>query len=342
MSATSTKPKRFISVVLPIYKTVSFMRELHQRLTQTLQVCASDYEIIMVDDGSPDNAWQTMTELAANDSHVKALKLSRNFGQHPAISAGFDHAHGEIIILMDADLQDRPEDIPALVEKLDDETDIVYSVKTGQQESFSTQLTSRLYHYVFSRLTRTDVPKNIGTFRAFSRRFLDSMLGYPEKAILFGPLMFHLGFKSVSVPVAHDPRKDGRSGYSFRRRLALAVNSLLSYTDLPHRIMTNGGIFILITCVLYSVGLLLRYAFASQPLPPGLTLLALLLTISLGLTMFSLGIIGTYVFRVYQEVLCRPRYIIARSVNVENLKPTQGTDVPAPRRKFARSWPCLM
>jgi polyisoprenyl-phosphate glycosyltransferase len=324
-ASTVSNMKARVSVVLPIYRTVTYMRELHQRLTQTLKSCSSDYEIIMVDDGSPDNAWQTMTELAATDPHLKVLKLSRNFGQHPAISAGFDHATGDYIILMDADLQDRPEDIPRLLEKFDADTDVVYTVKENLKESFSTQITSRLYHYVFSRLTRTVVPRNIGTFRAFSRRFLESMLGYPEKAILFGPLMFHIGFKSVCVPVAHDARKDGHSSYSFRRRLELAVNSLLSYTDLPHRLMTNLGIFILCGCVIYSFSLVINYIITKKPLPPGLTLLALILTVSLGLTMFSLGIIGTYVFRVYQEVLCRPRYIVARSMNVDNLVPTEGT-----------------
>jgi polyisoprenyl-phosphate glycosyltransferase len=315
MSLEAAKKPR-ISVVLPVYNTAGCLRELYQRLKTSIATVTDDMELIMVEDGGRDNAWELINEIAARDTCVKAIQFSRNFGQHPAIAAGFAHATGDIVILMDADLQDRPEDIPALVAKLTGDVDVVYTIKQGQQESLSTRLTSRVYHYVFSQLTRTNVPRDIGTFRAFSRKFLTALNTYPERNILFGPLMFHVGFKSETVIVQHDPRKEGKSGYSFRKRLALAVNSILSYTDLPHRILINAGLLTLCASVLYTVALLLRYALTKEALPPGLTLLALLMTISMGIMMLSFGIIGTYVFRVYQEVLSRPRYIIARSINV--------------------------
>lgn len=168
---------------------------------------------------------------------------------------------------------------------------------------------------MFSKLTRTSVPANIGTFRAFTADFLNAVMAYPERNILFGPLMFHVGFKSEMVSVA-DERKGSKSGYSFRKRLKLALDSTLSYTDLPHRVLLNLGMLILSASSVYSVTLVIRYAVADAELPPGLTLLALLLTISLGVMMFSMGIIGTYVFRVYQEVLSRPRFIVSRRINL--------------------------
>lgn len=315
----SAAPRPLISVILPVYQTAIYLRELYQRSRAALEPLG-DFELLMVDDGSRDNAWEIIQELAAQDARVKGMKLSRNFGQHPAISAGFEHAKGEVIVLMDADLQDRPEDIPRLYEQLKGDVDVVYTVKEGEREAFTYRLTSRLYHYVFSRLTGARVPPRVGTFRLFSRRFLDAVLSYPERNILFGPLMFHMGFQSATVAVQHVERAGSRSAYTFRKRLALAVNSLLNYTDLPHRLLVSMGSMILLGSGLYLVALLVKYIVARGNLPPGLTLLALLVTFSLGSVMLSLGILGTYVFRVYQEVLRRPRYIVARSLNLSSTR----------------------
>jgi dolichol-phosphate mannosyltransferase len=309
--------KTRISVVLPVYNTAQYLRELHRRLVETLAPLTGAFELLLVDDGSPDGAWAIIAELAAADRRVKGIRLSRNFGQHPAICAGFEHAAGDVIVLMDADLQDRPEDIPLLLEHLKDDCDVVYTIKEGVTESPLTRLSSRLYHAAVSRLTGVEVPRNIGTFRLFTRTMLHALLQYPEHNVLYGPLMFHVGFRRAVVPVAHDRRHGSRSTYSFRKRLALAVNSLLSYTDFPHRFLVWFGGLILVVSVLYTVALGVRWLLATEPLVPGLTLLALLITMSLGSLMVGLGIIGMYVFRVYQEVLRRPRYVKARTLNVE-------------------------
>jgi dolichol-phosphate mannosyltransferase len=303
--------------VLPLYQTGVYLHALYQRTCAALEPLTPAFELLMIDDGSRDNAWEIVTELSARDPRVKGLKLSRNFGQHPAICAGFEHARGDAVVLMDADLQDRPEDIPRLLERLTGDVDIVYTVKETPGDSLVTRLTSRLYHYTFSRLTRTPVPENIGTFRAFTRRVLEALLCYPERNVLYGPLMFHLGFRAEVVQVLHDPRTGGRSAYSFRKRLTLALDSLINYTNLPHRLLLSGGATLAIGCFLYSVLIVGKYLLLGGTAPPGLTLLALLGTFSLGSMMASMGIIGTYVFRVYQEVLRRPRYLIARSVNLE-------------------------
>jgi polyisoprenyl-phosphate glycosyltransferase len=326
VSSPATAARR-VSVVLPLYKTARYLRELVQRLKDTLEKSAPDFELLMVDDGDPDNSWETLRELAAQDPRVKAIKLSRNFGQHPATAAGFEHATGDVIVLMDADLQDRPENIPLLLEKLQGDVDIVYTVKVGQEESFSTRMTSRLYHYVFSKLTGTSVPRNIGSFRAFTRRFLEALLAYPERNVLYGPLMFYAGFEYITVELLHDVRTGSRSAYTFRKRLRLAVNSILSYTDLPQRVLVNLGLLILACSGIYTLIVLIEYFFFGIRLPTGLTLVVLLLTVTLGVLMFSLGVIGAYVFRVYQEVLQRPRYCIARSINVTNVRGACNVDL---------------
>jgi dolichol-phosphate mannosyltransferase len=306
-----------ISVVLPIYNTGGCLEELYQRLCVTLEKLNLDFELVMIEDGGKDRAWEIVERLAAADRRIKAIQFSRNFGQHAAISAGFANASGDVIVLMDADLEDRPENIPLLLERLRPGIDIVYTVKSGRDETFSVRLTSQLYHYVFSRLTGTNVPRNIGTFRLFTRTFLDALQEFPERNILFGPLMFYIGFRSDSVEVQQDTRKVGVSGYTFFKRLAMAFNSILSYTDLPQRVLMVSGGVILGASFLYIILLILRFLLTREALPPGLTLLALLFTILLGVTMLSFGITGAYIFRIYQEVLRRPRYIVARTANLD-------------------------
>jgi dolichol-phosphate mannosyltransferase len=308
-----------VSVVLPVYKTADCLNLLYSRTLSALDGAGLTFEIIFIDDGSPDHAWEVITRLADRDARVKGLRLSRNFGQHPAVAAGFDQAAGRYVVQMDSDLQDRPEEIPRLIDALQSgDVDIVFTVKKGPPEPFLVRTTSRLYYSVFSSITAVDVPRDVGAFRAFSRRVLRSLGAFQEKNILFGPLMSYIGFPHAVVEVAHDLRAHGKSSYTFAKRLALAMDSLITYTDLPHRLLLGVGAVVMFACLLFSVVATARYAFGSTPAPPGVTMLALLVVFSLGATMFSLGGIGIYVFRTFQEVLRRPRYLVARSLNCFN------------------------
>lgn len=304
-----------LSVILPVYRTAAYLRELYGRLKQTLESIPVEFELIFLDDGSPDDAWSTILELGRQDPRVVGLKMSRNFGQHPAIAAGLEQASGELLVLMDTDLQDRPEDIPALLEAMAEDVDIIYTTKSKVAESLLVRATSALYHYVFSRLTQSKVPRNIGTLRLFTRRVRDAMQQYSERHVVYGPLMFAIGFNSKVLEVVRDARKDGSSSYSFSRRLALAFDSLISYTDLPHRLLLTFGGLVEVMTVLYLIALVVRYYYAAASIPSGLTLIASLISLSLGALMMGLGIIGLYLFRVYEEVLRRPRYLLARTVN---------------------------
>lgn len=308
-----------ISVVIPVYKAESCLHELYGRLRESLEIISNDFEIVLVEDGSGDRSWSIIVELAKLDERVKGIKLSRNFGQHPAIAAGFEQSMGDFIVLMDCDLQDRPEDIPTLIKHLYGDIDIVYTIKEGDLGTHLTQLSSKFYHYIFSRIVKVEVPENIGTFRVFTRKFLEAVLQHKERNILFGPLMFYVGFNSTCIMVSHDARNSGRSTYSFGKRLALAVNSLISYTDIPHRLLIYVGLIVFIASAVYAFLLVLEYLIFGRFLVAGLTLVLLLVTMSMGLTMFSLGIIGSYVFRVYQEILQRPRYLVSQTINLTQL-----------------------
>jgi len=303
-----------ISVVIPVYNNASTVEELARRIDVALR--PSPYEAIFVDDGSSDDSLARLKRIAGANLSAKVISLARNFGQHPAISAGFEHAKGDVVVLMDADLQDRPEDIPLVVGNLRDDVDIVYTRKARAEEDVAVRMSSALYHYVFSRITRSPRFAEIGTFRAFSRKFLSALLLYRERNVLYGPLMVYMGFKSAIIDVVRERRPSGSSGYTFGKRLVLAINSLVSYTDIPHRLSIYIGLALFAGSVLYGAAVLVQYLMYGRSLPAGFTLVLLMLTLMLGSLMISLGIIGSYVFRVYQEVLQRPRYLIAEKVNL--------------------------
>lgn len=305
-----------VSVVVPVYGNAPSLRELAERLNDALSQNWPCYELLLIDDGSKDDSWNVIQTLAQADSRIKAIRLSRNFGQHPAIAAGFDRAQGEIIVLMDADLQDRPEELPRVLEAINNDIDIVYTIKSGDRETGANSLTSTLFHAVFQRITRTSIPANIGTYRAFSRRVLRALNGYPEYNVLFGPLMFFAGFNSTFVDVQRDARRHGQTTYPFRRRLSLAIRSLVSYTDLPAKCFLWSGAGILGCVLLYALAIVVQFAVFGAVLPSGITFLTLLVLLSLAITLIALGVLGSYIFRVYQEVLRRPRYHVARTINV--------------------------
>lgn len=306
-----------ISVVIPVFNNASSLNELAKRLSSILDETSREYEIIFINDGSRDNSNLILREIAHGQSSIKVIALSRNFGQHPAICAGFEHAKGEVIILMDADLQDRPEDIPSLICTLrDSNADIVYTIKKYRGALIASRLSSTIYHYIFSRIVSANVPLNIGTFRAFNRQFLEALLQFKEVNVLYGPLMFYMGYRSCFLELPYVERAHGRSAYTFAMRLQLAVNSLISYTDIPHKISILFGGFLLAGSFLYSLLVAIQYFFIGSSLPGGSTLILLVLCLTLGSLMMFLGIIGSYIFRVYQEVLNRPRYLVQEKINL--------------------------
>lgn len=317
-----------VSIVVPVYGNAASLHELSQRVAAALTANYPQFELILIDDGSRDNSWAVIQQLATTDSRIKGIRLSRNFGQHPAIAAGFDCASNDVIVLMDADLEDRPENLPDLISRLSPDVDIVYTVKAGAHGE--SRLTSALFHQLFSRITASSsVPKNIGTLRAFNRKVLNAIRAYTEYDVLFGPLMFFIGFSAVFVEVERDVRRHGRTSYTFRKRLQLAVRSLVSYTDFPNRVLLMLGTTIAGAAVLYSAAIVLQALIFGAKLPPGLTLIVLLNVVFIGLIMMSLGIIGSYIFRVYQEVLRRPRYLVAQQVNLKSLSDPKRTQSPS-------------
>ena len=303
-----------LSILVPVYNNEATIRELLDRLRKALD--GLDYEAVVVNDGSRDKSLALLKAQAVADPRLKVISFSRNFGQHPAIAAALEHAQGDVLVLMDADLEDRPENIPMLVRTLQEQQcDIVYTTKIEGTVT-PRGLSSDAYHQVFSRTIGVTVPRRLGTFRAFTRKVGDALRAFPERDVVYGPLMFYVGFSFAIVPVDRGTRPGG-SSYTLAKRLGLAVNSLITYSDLAPKLFASAGAVMIAAPLLYGGIVLLQYLLAGRTLPEGLTIIVLLLSFLGGTIMLALGVLGVYVFRIFQEVLARPRYVIDETMNLE-------------------------
>lgn len=306
-----------LSIILPVFNNAASLPELVSRLISTCDQLLLEYELLFINDGSKDESELILSDLADSCDRVKLINLSRNFGQHPAISAGFQNARGSLIILMDADLQDSPEHIGILIQHLcNNDVDIVYTVKQPENGQSLSRPTSILYHKLFSKLVGAPVPSHIGTFRGFNRQVLEALLEFGEVNVLYGPLMFFIGFKSLTLALPYQQRRFGKSSYTFWKRLRLAADSLISYTNLPHNLTMFIGAGVLTMTLAYVILILVQYLIFGISLPSGLTIIIILMCTLVGAVLVSLGIVGSYVFRIYQEVLRRPRYLIRSTRNI--------------------------
>lgn len=308
-----------LSILVPVYNNASSLRELYARTVASLTDAGIDFELILVNDGSRDDSWKVIGELAARDRRVKGLCLSRNFGQHAAISASLEHATGERCVLMDADLQDRPELIPQLLERLSDsQHDIVYTLKDGGEEGLFRRLTSRAFHSFVGSSTGSSTAANIGTFRAFNRNVADALLGYRERAVVYGPLMHTMGYRTAFLPVPRDARIGSKSSYTFAKRLALAFQSIVSYSTLPQKALLWTGGAVCALSVIYLLAIVVQYLLGNEGLAQGLTLLVVLVLFLIGMLMLGLGVLAAYMFLIYREILDRPRYHVQQAINLDS------------------------
>ena len=301
-----------VSVVVPVYNNAASLDELVARLTAVLDQRHAPYEIVLVDDGSADESWKIITKLARADERVVGLHLSRNFGQQPATRAGLRRATGDVTVLMDADLQDRPEEIPAMLEALTDDVDIVVTTWDPDKTEVRERWSSRIFHRIFSRIVGVQLPRNLGTYRLFTADFRAAVLDYPESTAVYGPLMAQMGFNAAYVEVVRSAPTGRKSSYNFRKRARLAMNTMLTYSDVPYRAVSWSGVALVVASVAYLVLLLGQYAIYGRRIPSGLTLVLTVQLLLSGAVLASLGVLGAYLFRIFREVLDRPRYHIAR------------------------------
>lgn len=308
-----------ISVVIPIYRNEPFINDLYSRLTANLSAITADFEIIFVDDGSPDNSWDIITGLAEKSPRVKGIRFSRNFGQHIAITAGVEYATGDWIVVMDGDLQDRPEEITDLYNKALEGYDVVFARRHMRKDTFSRKICSRMFYTLFDFLAGTGNKTDaaIANFGIYSRKVIDSFNKMQEHSRLFPLFIRWLGFNTAYIDVEHGERSAGKSAYTFRKKLDLALDTIISMSNKPLKISVKLGLLLSLLSFLYGVFIIVKYLLWGVPVMGWASLIVSLYFIG-GTVLSTLGVLGIYIGKIFDEVKNRPLYIIAEKVGEEN------------------------
>jgi dolichol-phosphate mannosyltransferase len=308
-----------ISVVIPIYRNEPFIDDLYSRLTANLNAITADFEIIFVDDGSPDNSWDLITGLAEKSPRVKGIRFSRNFGQHIAITAGVEYATGDWVVVMDGDLQDRPEEITDLYNKALEGYDVVFARRHMRKDTFSRKICSRMFYTLFDFLAGTGNKTDaaIANFGIYSRKVIDSFNKMREHSRLFPLFIRWLGFNTAYINVQHAERSAGKSAYTFRKKLDLALDTIISMSNKPLKISVKMGLLLSLLSFLYGVFIIVKYLLWGVPVMGWTSLIVSLYFIG-GMVLSTLGVLGIYIGKIFDEVKNRPLYIIAEKVGDEN------------------------
>jgi len=298
-----------ISIVIPVYGCCESLNKLYDRLTTTLSKITDDFEIIMVNDDSPDDPWEKIVKLSTDDKRVKGIDLSRNFGQHYAITAGLDYAQGDWIIVMDCDLQDQPEEIIKLYEKAQEGYDVVFGRRINRQDSFFKRLSSTLFYKVFDYLTDSNIDNSISSFSIISSKVLGAMKMYREQNRSYGLFVNLLGFKRVDVDIEHAKREHKKSSYTLKKLINLAIDSIVSQSNKPLKLSIKFGFFISFLSLLYAIWLISMYVMFGVNVEGWTSVMVSIYFIG-GLLFMNLGFIGLYIGKIFDETKARPLYII--------------------------------
>jgi len=312
---SGTKP--FISIVSPVYQAEQIIEELVKRISTNLQALTNRFEIILVDDGSHDKSWEVIEEQCKENPHIIGIELTRNFGQHSAISAGIETAKGEWVVVMDCDLQDRPEEIPALYDKAQEGYDIVFASRSNRQDTFFKRLFSKLFYKVLSFLTGAKYDNTVANFGIFHRRVIDCVVLMQEK-IRFFPAMIHwVGFSKATISVEHGKRLEGKSSYNFKKQLQLAVDIMLAYSNKPLKMIIGLGIFVSFIAFVFGFVIIYRALLGIVPVSGYASLIVSIAFFS-GVMISVLGVIGLYIGKIFEGIKDRPIYLIREKKNAGN------------------------
>lgn len=301
-------PDGLLSVVSPVYGCAGCLEDLVERVRAAVAPTGMALEIVLVDDASPDGAWTRILELARLHPDVRGLRLSRNFGQHYAIAAGIEHARGDWIAVMDCDLQDPPEELPRLLHAAC-ERDVVFAQRLQRQDGAFKRFGSWAFYRMLGWLTEVDYDHSIGNFGVYSRKVIDTLNAMPERARFFPLMVKWTGYRSVSVPVAHAQRQQGRSSYSLRKLLRLGLDVVLSYSDKPLRLVVKLGLAFSLVSLCFVAYSVLRYLQGDIAVAGFTSVIASIWLIG-SVTIFSIGVAGLYIGRLFNDTKRRPYYLL--------------------------------
>lgn len=308
------KYKESLSVVVPIYNDEEVISELLRRLTAVVEHITDEYEIILVDDGSRDGSWHLMQRERAEREHLRIARLSRNFGQQNAIAAGLSLTTKELIVLMDSDLQDRPEDIPVLIDALQADSQATMAIAQWEERKDSRMkiAVSRLFQHVSNRITDIHTMPRLGIFRVMKKSVVDELKNFPERTATAVSLLYFIGSRYVAVPLKRDARFAGKSGYNLSKMLSLTFARIFSFSMFPIRIVTYLGGILCIGSMIAAVGLII-YKLVGNVVA-GWTSMMVLMLFLFGLNFAFLGVLGEYIGRIFLETKQRPNYIIEQVI----------------------------
>ena len=300
-----------ISIVAPCYYDADNIPELVRRLNLVSKKMEIPFEIIVVDDASPDNAWEVLKKLAAEYDNFRAIKFSRNFGQHIAITAGIAETKGDYVVIMDGDLQDLPEEIPKIYNKIKEGYDLVFTVRKERNDKKIRKYASIAYRWVINKLSGLNMPYNISMMRIFTRKFADDYLKFTEKHRSLGAIFCWMGFNQARVIVEHGKRFSGKSNFTPFKLLARAYNNISSFSTIPISLIGYMGIGISVISFCYGVYIIVRQLLGITTSISGWPSIICAISFSTGMIMLSLSVIGKYIANIYIEALNRPIYLIS-------------------------------
>jgi glycosyltransferase involved in cell wall biosynthesis len=320
-----------ISVVVPVYGCADCLGELHRRLTATLEGMGTSYELVLVDDGSRDDAWEVLRKLARDDPTLTAIRLSRNFGEEAAIAAGLSHASGRYVVVMDCDLQDAPEDIPRLHAAALQGHDVVFTRRAERGHSRARVAASRLYFSLMRRLFGGAVDPAYGNFSMISRRVADAIQRLGDSDRHYRAILAWAGFRQAEVQVDHAPRHAGESAYDLRALIRHAADGVFFQSATLMRYIVYAGLLWALAGLVLAIYFVVLYVAGAYDDPPGWTSLAVLILLTTGSVMITLGVTGLYIGRIFRQVKGRPLFLIDEVVVGER----EGGEL-APPETYAR------
>jgi len=298
-----------LSIVSPVYKAEKIVEKLVSEIQKTMLLMQVDYEIILIDDRSPDNSWEVMKNISKSNPEVKSIRLSRNFGQHPAIMAGLSHVKGEWVVVMDCDLQDQPKEIEKLFNKTQEGFEVVLARRTNRHDSYFKKLSSLIFSKFYGFFTDTKYDNEIANFGIYHSKVIQSLLQMGDYIKFFPLFVDFVGYKSTSIAVAHASRDFGKTSYSFSKLVSLAFNTIISFSNKPLKLFVKFGLLISLLSVF--VGFYYIYqAFTNKIGVLGYSSIIVSIWFLSGIIITTIGVTGIYVGKIFDQTKNRPIFII--------------------------------
>ncbi|MEI6126018.1 MAG: glycosyltransferase family 2 protein [Pseudomonadota bacterium] len=315
---TMNTSRPYLSLVIPVFNEAEIIATLCSRMVSALAHLTDEYEVIFVNDGSTDSSLQLLGAVAARNKRFRVIDLARNFGHQTAITAGLQYALGAAVIIMDADLQDPPELIPHFVEKWKEGFAIVYAVRAKRKEGLLKRALYKVFYRTLQKLANIDIPLDSGDFGLIDRRVVDIINKMPECNRFIRGLRSWAGFRQTGIPYDRDARFSGVPKYSFSKLFKLALDGLFSFSTIPLRLATAMG-FIISGLSFLGIFLYL-YRFLTTPRVPGFTTLIIIVLFIGGVQLITVGILGEYIGRIYDETKQRPLFVVRETINIDEVR----------------------